>query len=195
MRGASGNRCSRGCFMQSICRRICRAGGSRSPKRAGASVMDITVHDADTLRFVLDDEPLAVSAMTSRGGMSREGLEDGVMGVLRFSSGLLAQFHDAFTTQVRGDRLRSAWRTGIADRPRLHDASPQRRGLAAHRGRRRELEASSTKISTPAQSGSSRTRSRDAARPRRPERTASNRWASLSRRSKRRDRAPRPQST
>jgi 1,5-anhydro-D-fructose reductase (1,5-anhydro-D-mannitol-forming) len=62
-------------------------------------VLDITVHDADTLRFVLNDEPLAVSAMTSRGGMSSEGLEDGVMGVLRFSSGLLAQFHDAFTTR------------------------------------------------------------------------------------------------
>jgi 1,5-anhydro-D-fructose reductase (1,5-anhydro-D-mannitol-forming) len=69
------------------------------PAAGGGVVMDITVHDADTLRFVLDDEPQAVSAMTSRGGMSREGLEDGVMGVLRFSSGLLAQFHDAFTTR------------------------------------------------------------------------------------------------
>ncbi len=69
------------------------------PAAGGGVVLDITVHDADTLRFVLDDEPLAVSAMTSRGGMSREGLEDGVMGVLRFSSGLLAQFHDAFTTR------------------------------------------------------------------------------------------------
>ncbi len=69
------------------------------PEAGGGVVMDITVHDADTLRFVLDDEPLAVSAMTSHGGMSREGLEDGVMGVLRFSNGLLAQFHDAFTTR------------------------------------------------------------------------------------------------
>ena len=48
---------------------------------------------------VLDDEPVAVSAMTSRGGMGREGLEDGVMGVMRFRSGVLAQFHDAFTTK------------------------------------------------------------------------------------------------
>jgi 1,5-anhydro-D-fructose reductase (1,5-anhydro-D-mannitol-forming) len=69
------------------------------PDAGGGVVFDITVHDADTLRFVLDDEPLAVSAMTSRGGMGREGLEDGVMGVMRFSSGLLAQFHDAFTTK------------------------------------------------------------------------------------------------
>jgi 1,5-anhydro-D-fructose reductase (1,5-anhydro-D-mannitol-forming) len=67
------------------------------PAAGGGAVMDITVHDADTLRFVLNDEPSAVTAMTSHGGMSREGLEDGVMGVLRFSGGLLAQFHDAFT--------------------------------------------------------------------------------------------------
>ena len=31
--------------------------------------------------------------------MSRAGLEDGAMGVIRFASGLLAQFHDAFTTK------------------------------------------------------------------------------------------------
>ena len=60
---------------------------------------DITVHDADTLRFVLDDEPTSVFAMTSQGGMSQAGLEDGAMGVIRFSSGLLAQFHDGFTTK------------------------------------------------------------------------------------------------
>jgi 1,5-anhydro-D-fructose reductase (1,5-anhydro-D-mannitol-forming) len=62
-------------------------------------IFDITVHDADTLRFVLDLEPQSVTAMTSHGGMSQAGLEDGVMGVIRFSSGLLAQFHDAFTTK------------------------------------------------------------------------------------------------
>jgi 1,5-anhydro-D-fructose reductase (1,5-anhydro-D-mannitol-forming) len=37
--------------------------------------------------------------MTSRGGVGQSGLEDGVMGVIRFSSGLLAQFHDAFTVK------------------------------------------------------------------------------------------------
>jgi 1,5-anhydro-D-fructose reductase (1,5-anhydro-D-mannitol-forming) len=65
----------------------------------GGVILDITVHDADTLRFVLDDEPRSVVAMTSHGGMGREGLEDGAMGVIRFSSGLLAQFHDGFTTK------------------------------------------------------------------------------------------------
>jgi 1,5-anhydro-D-fructose reductase (1,5-anhydro-D-mannitol-forming) len=69
------------------------------PKAGGGVVLDIAVHDADTLRFVLNSEPVAVSAMTSRGGMAHEGLEDGVMGVVRFANGALAQFHDAFTTR------------------------------------------------------------------------------------------------
>jgi 1,5-anhydro-D-fructose reductase (1,5-anhydro-D-mannitol-forming) len=69
------------------------------PGAGGGVIFDITVHDADTLRFVLDLEPQSVSALTSHGGMSQAGLEDGVMGVIRFSSGLLAQFHDAFTTK------------------------------------------------------------------------------------------------
>ena len=67
---------------------------------AGAGVVqDITVHDADTLRYVLDDEPESVAAMVQQGGMGQQGVEDGVMGIIRFDSGLLAQFHDAFTTR------------------------------------------------------------------------------------------------
>ncbi len=67
---------------------------------AGAGVVaDITVHDADTLRFVLNDEPVEVTAFTQQGGMGARGIEDGVMGVVRFKSGVLAQFHDAFTTK------------------------------------------------------------------------------------------------
>jgi 1,5-anhydro-D-fructose reductase (1,5-anhydro-D-mannitol-forming) len=69
------------------------------PDAGGGVIFDITVHDADTLRFVLDDEPQSVVAMASHGGMARGELADGVMGVIRFSSGVLAQFHDAFTTK------------------------------------------------------------------------------------------------
>jgi 1,5-anhydro-D-fructose reductase (1,5-anhydro-D-mannitol-forming) len=61
--------------------------------------MDITVHDADTLRFVLDDEPVEVVAMAQSSGMAAAGIEDGVMGTVRFRSGVIAQFHDAFTTK------------------------------------------------------------------------------------------------
>jgi len=67
---------------------------------AGAGVVaDITVHDADTLRFVLNDEPVEVTAFVQESGMAAPGIEDGVMGTVRFSAGVLAQFHDAFTTK------------------------------------------------------------------------------------------------
>ena len=65
----------------------------------GGIALDITVHDADTLRFVLGAEPLAVTAMNHASGMAAEGLADGIMGIARFRSGLLAQWHDAFTTK------------------------------------------------------------------------------------------------
>jgi 1,5-anhydro-D-fructose reductase (1,5-anhydro-D-mannitol-forming) len=63
----------------------------------GGVILDITVHDADTLRFDLDDDPVEVTALTASQGMASGGLPDAVMGVIRFESGLLAQFHDAFT--------------------------------------------------------------------------------------------------
>ena len=56
-RGGSASRFSRGCSTPSICPPICKAGGSTSPDAGGGVILDITVHDADTLRFVLDDEP------------------------------------------------------------------------------------------------------------------------------------------
>jgi 1,5-anhydro-D-fructose reductase (1,5-anhydro-D-mannitol-forming) len=68
-------------------------------RAGGGVVLDITVHDADTLRFVLDDEPVSVSAMVQASGMAAPGLADGIMGVVRFGGGALATFHDAFTTR------------------------------------------------------------------------------------------------
>jgi 1,5-anhydro-D-fructose reductase (1,5-anhydro-D-mannitol-forming) len=69
------------------------------PDAGGGVILDITVHDADTLRFVLGDDPVEAIAMSQRSGMGKEGLEDAVMGVLRFKSGVIAQFHDGFTTK------------------------------------------------------------------------------------------------
>ena len=67
------------------------------PDAGGGVILDITVHDADTLRFALGDEVTEVTAMTANQGMGRAGLEDAVMGVMRFRDGVVAQFHDAFT--------------------------------------------------------------------------------------------------
>ncbi len=69
------------------------------PESGGGVIFDITVHDADTLRFVLGDEIVSVAAMTAAQGMGESGIEDAVMGVMRLQSGALAQFHDAFTAR------------------------------------------------------------------------------------------------
>lgn len=67
------------------------------PAAGGGVILDITVHDTDTLRFVLGRDPVEVIAFSQAGGMGKQGLEDAVMGVMRFEDGVIAQFHDAFT--------------------------------------------------------------------------------------------------
>ncbi|MER9916960.1 MULTISPECIES: Gfo/Idh/MocA family oxidoreductase [unclassified Mesorhizobium] len=69
------------------------------PEAGGGVVLDITVHDADTLRFVLGDDPIEISAFTQSAGMAGSGLEDGAMCIWRFRSGLIAQSHEGFTTK------------------------------------------------------------------------------------------------
>jgi len=72
------------------------------PQAGGGVILDITVHDADTLRFILGAEPVEAVGMSQSAAMAREGLEDGVMAVLRFDNGVLAQLHDAFTVKHAG---------------------------------------------------------------------------------------------
>lgn len=72
------------------------------PDAGGGVVLDISVHDADTLRFVLGAEPVEVVGMTQSTAMASNGLEDGVMAVIRFDNGVLAQIHDAFTVRHAG---------------------------------------------------------------------------------------------
>jgi 1,5-anhydro-D-fructose reductase (1,5-anhydro-D-mannitol-forming) len=67
------------------------------PEAGGGVILDITVHDADTLRFVLDSEVEDVVARSATLGLANSGVEDAVMGVMYFRGDLLAQFHDAFT--------------------------------------------------------------------------------------------------
>ena len=75
------------------------------PGAGGGVILDITVHDADTLRFVLDAEPVSAVAMSTGGTMAANALEDGVMAVLQFGNGVMAQLHDAFTTRHAGTGL------------------------------------------------------------------------------------------
>jgi 1,5-anhydro-D-fructose reductase (1,5-anhydro-D-mannitol-forming) len=67
------------------------------PEAGGGVILDITVHDADTLHFLLDDDVQDVIARSAQQGLGQGGLEDAVMGVMYFRNGTLAMFHDAFT--------------------------------------------------------------------------------------------------
>ena len=73
-----------------------------NPSAGAGVILDITVHDADTLRFVLGAEPVEAIAVSQQAGMAKGGLEDGVMAVLRFDNNVLAQLHDAFTVPFAG---------------------------------------------------------------------------------------------
>jgi 1,5-anhydro-D-fructose reductase (1,5-anhydro-D-mannitol-forming) len=75
------------------------------PQAGGGVILDITVHDADTLRFVLGAEPVSAVALGTGGQLAKGGLEDAVMAVLEFDNGVLAQLHDGFTTQFAGTGL------------------------------------------------------------------------------------------
>lgn len=72
------------------------------PSAGAGVILDITVHDADTLRFILDAEPVDAVAMTPPPTLASGTVEDGVMAVLRFDNGVVAQLHDAFTMPYAG---------------------------------------------------------------------------------------------
>lgn len=113
LRGAATHRAIRdaiaaGRIGKPIAARICHAGylpehlqGWRldKPEAGGGAILDLTVHDTDALRFVLGEDPVEAIAFTQHGGMAKAGLEDAAMSVLRFKSGLIAHFHDGFTTK------------------------------------------------------------------------------------------------
>ena len=70
-----------------------------NPTAGAGAILDLTVHDADLLRFILDDEPESITTLSQNGGMAAEGIEDAAMSLIRFRSGLLAHLHDGFTTK------------------------------------------------------------------------------------------------
>lgn len=73
------------------------------PEAGAGVVLDIVVHDVDTLRFVLQAEPTEVVSLSQQFGMSAGSVEDGSMAVFRFDNGLIAQVHTAFTVPYAGN--------------------------------------------------------------------------------------------
>lgn len=66
------------------------------PSAGGGVIPDIVVHDADTVRFHLEEDPQEVVAMETSGRLS-EGVEDSAMSVWRMPSGVQVMTHESFT--------------------------------------------------------------------------------------------------
>jgi 1,5-anhydro-D-fructose reductase (1,5-anhydro-D-mannitol-forming) len=67
-----------------------------NPAAGGGVIPDIVVHDADTVRFHLGEDPAEVVAIAGTSGMGR-GVEDSAMSIWSMPSGVMVQAHESFT--------------------------------------------------------------------------------------------------
>ncbi len=66
----------------------------------GAIYLDLSVHDIDLARFLLQQEPATVSAMGEAMALGGAGIHDHTMYVMRMSGGTFVQVHESFVTPV-----------------------------------------------------------------------------------------------
>jgi 1,5-anhydro-D-fructose reductase (1,5-anhydro-D-mannitol-forming) len=109
------------------------------PEAGGGVILDITVHDADTLRFVLDAEAEDVIARSVSQGLGQGGTEDAVMGVIAFEGSILAQFHDAFTIKHAPTGLEVHGTEGSLISVDVMSQDPQGRLLLRREGKETEI--------------------------------------------------------
>ncbi|MEZ5834342.1 MAG: hypothetical protein R3D03_01225 [Geminicoccaceae bacterium] len=70
------------------------------------------MHDADTVRFYLDEDPVEVVARSVASGMG-QGVEDSAMSLWSMPSGAMVQAHESFTHLFAWNRYRGAWNEGV----------------------------------------------------------------------------------
>jgi 1,5-anhydro-D-fructose reductase (1,5-anhydro-D-mannitol-forming) len=76
-----------------------------APDAGGGVVLDILVHDADLLRFLLQTEPRRITTVTRQHGLGHGTVEDSAMSVIEFDGGVLAQTHESFVARHAATRL------------------------------------------------------------------------------------------
>ena len=83
-----------------------------SPEAGAGVTLDLTVHEADIMRFLLDDEILEVTALAANHGFAQNTIEDSIMGVMRTRREALVSFHSSFTTPHAGALIEIHGRDG-----------------------------------------------------------------------------------
>jgi 1,5-anhydro-D-fructose reductase (1,5-anhydro-D-mannitol-forming) len=67
-----------------------------NPGAGGGVIADLTVHNADCVRFLLDEDPVSVVAQMDATGLG-QGVEDSAMSVWAMPSGAMVFGHESFT--------------------------------------------------------------------------------------------------
>jgi 1,5-anhydro-D-fructose reductase (1,5-anhydro-D-mannitol-forming) len=67
-----------------------------NPEAGAGVILDITVHDADVLRYVLGSDPETVYARARSGAMTAAGIDESVFGVAHFADGTDVSFFESF---------------------------------------------------------------------------------------------------
>lgn len=75
-----------------------------APEAGGGVIPDITVHDADVVRFLLGEDPVSVVAQMASSGLG-QGVEDSAMSVWSMPSGAMVMSHESFTHPFAGSGL------------------------------------------------------------------------------------------
>jgi len=75
-----------------------------NPAAGGGVIPDITVHDADTARFHLGEDPVEVVAQAAVSGLG-QGVEDSAMSVWTMPSGAMVMSHESFTHRFAGSGI------------------------------------------------------------------------------------------
>ena len=76
-----------------------------APGAGGGVVLDILVHDADLLRFLLQAEPRRITTVTRQHGLGQGQVEDSAISLIEFDGGVLAQTHESFVAKHAATRL------------------------------------------------------------------------------------------
>ena len=76
-----------------------------APGAGGGVLLDILVHDADLLRFLLGREPVAITTRAMQAGMGKGKVEDSAMSIIEFEGGTLASTHESFVARHAVTRL------------------------------------------------------------------------------------------